>query len=256
LHRVCHIADLLLSLQHVGNVKYIGWSLQVMCCASADFIVNTLQDQIDHMNAELNMWNHNVKCMRNDFYELNYYTTSQLLVLRQALIKLKHNETCALETEVLFLLQSISAETELELVVSAVKLAMKETIKLKDELHSWDEKCQRPDTQMPESIKSPHKETTKYWWPNLEENDLSDNQKMIMAFVIGYSQCNKKIILKAFEDHKDEKLDKYDYDKLCTKLQIEYEVSDDESEESSDESESFQSDNDSDDEDVRNTSKT
>ena len=219
-----------------------------MCSTKADFIVVCLQEQIDYMNQELESWNYNVKCMRNTYYELNYYTTSQLLILRQALVKLKRDEAVPLETEVLFLLQSIYPETKYELVTSAIKVAMKDTLKSKD-VNMSDIKDHMPNVKVPQFVESPHKEAAKYWWPSLAKDDLSSEQKRTMAYVIDSINCDEKIVLKAFEDHKDEKLDKYDYEELCSTLQMNYEGSDD-TDESSDESESFQSDDDGDDESV------
>ena len=91
LHNVCQIAEVLIDLQRVGNVKYTGWRLQVPCGLSS--VVSMLHDQAKVMEHELANWKEEVTQKRGDFYELNYFTTLQLLTLRRELgvIKSKPN---------------------------------------------------------------------------------------------------------------------------------------------------------------------
>ena len=110
LHNVCRIAEVLISLQRVGNVKYIGWTLQVPC----DFngVVELLQDHAMVMEHELANWKEEVTQKRNGFYELNYFTTVQLLTLRRELGVIKSDPStgpAAVTPNVLALLESISA---------------------------------------------------------------------------------------------------------------------------------------------------
>ena len=111
LHNVCRIAEVLIDLQRVGNVKYTGWRLQVPCGLST--VVPMLHDQAKVMEHELANWKEEVTQKRGDFYELNYFTTLQLLTLRRELgvIKSKPNSGPGVVTPgVLALLESISTQ--------------------------------------------------------------------------------------------------------------------------------------------------
>lgn len=125
LHCVCRIAEVLVSLQQVGNVKYIKWKMEFHC--QTDLLVG-LQENASKMEEELKEWNEKVKKARNKFYELNYYTTRQLLVLRSELGKLKTPAPSAYhQAQVMGLLQSISCEITTTCLEEAVKAKMKET---------------------------------------------------------------------------------------------------------------------------------
>ena len=77
-------------------------------------MVDTLQEQAKDMEEELQTWEEEVRQARKEYYELNYYTTLQLLTLRQELGKLKISEQPRTHTQVnphvLALLESISTE--------------------------------------------------------------------------------------------------------------------------------------------------
>ena len=118
---MCRIAEVLIRLQQVGNVQYIGWRMEFYCNT---LLVEDLQNQAKRMEAELDEWNKTVTSARNRFYELNYYTTRQLLILRSELGKIK---SLGLESrkqylgQVMTLLESLSCEitpTDLKKVVS------------------------------------------------------------------------------------------------------------------------------------------
>jgi len=92
-------------------VKYSGWALNFHCAVD---MVNELQQQAKDMEEELQTWEEEVRQARKEYYELNYYTTLQLLTLRQELGKLKISEQPCTHTQikphVLALLESISTE--------------------------------------------------------------------------------------------------------------------------------------------------
>ena len=249
LHRVCHIADVLLSLQQVGNVKYIGWSFQIPCSTEPFQIVNSLQYQIVQMEDELVLWNCKIQDMRNDFYELNYYTTSQLLMLRQALVKLKHDEGVILDSDILALLHSIHPKIESKNVKNAIKMAavnevtsvvmqpevFMETSKnseLKDVLEMMNQESEHPKAENGRQV--------------MTEEELSVSQKEIMSFIINQIGCTKKLVLWIFQENFSEEKNKYDYLNLCTRYQNEsdYDFSEDESEASSEDSLSIDSEDD------------
>ena len=109
LHCVCRIAEVLIKLQQAGHVKYIGWIIGFSC---QTLLVEDLQTQAKKMENELDMWNKEVTLARERFYELNYYTTRQLLVLRSEFGRLKmlgHSFKQHQWGQVIALLESISS---------------------------------------------------------------------------------------------------------------------------------------------------
>ena len=76
-------------------------------------LVKDLQMEAKKMEDELERWKDEVASARKTFYELNYYTTRQILVLRNELGKLKTSSPSTLSSQhgqVMALLKSISHE--------------------------------------------------------------------------------------------------------------------------------------------------
>ena len=75
------------------------------------------------MEEELKRWNEEVSQTRKRFYELNYYTTHQLLVLRSELGKMKNLGQAKLpqQAQVMALLQSISPHISPAVVMNVVQ---------------------------------------------------------------------------------------------------------------------------------------
>ena len=109
LHSVCRIAEVLISLQQAGNVRYIGRRMEFYCQTD---LVEDLQGLAKSMEDELVEWNKEVVLTRRKFYELSYYTMRQLLVLRRELGGLKNGKASqSLQWgQVMALLESISSE--------------------------------------------------------------------------------------------------------------------------------------------------
>ena len=111
----------------MGNVKYIGWKMEFYCHEN---LVEDLQESAKKMEEELEKWKEEVRNARNDFYELNYYTTRQLLVLRSELGKLKAPVPVPYQrAQVMALLQSISCDitpNDVETVVERRKIIDRE----------------------------------------------------------------------------------------------------------------------------------
>ena len=123
---MCQIADALIALQQVGNVKYMGWTLEFPCAMNC---VNELQEIAKIMNGELEEWKQTVEDARNRFYELNYFTMVQLLDLRRELGKLKdtpsfHDESPKIEPSVLSLLHSVSPQVDNTSVMRKVQFCI------------------------------------------------------------------------------------------------------------------------------------
>ena len=87
---VRRIAEALIQLQQNGYSNYIGWCLR-FSCREVDTELTVLSQIAQHMNRVLVSWSNNVDIARRMYYELNYYTTKQLLYLRHALRKLQCN---------------------------------------------------------------------------------------------------------------------------------------------------------------------
>ena len=105
---MCRIAEVLISLQQVGHVQYIGWRMEFYC---GGYLVEDLKEQAKKMEEELESWNRAVSQARKEFYELNYYTTHQLLVLRRELGELKSPGQAlrlSQQAQVMALLETIS----------------------------------------------------------------------------------------------------------------------------------------------------
>jgi hypothetical protein len=115
-HSVCRIAEVLIKLQQAGNVQYIGWRMEFYC---QTLLVEHLQLQAKKMEDELEMWDKEVILARNNFYELNYYTAHQLLVLRSELGRLKIVRQSS--KQVMSLLGSISSAITLTTVTNIVQ---------------------------------------------------------------------------------------------------------------------------------------
>ena len=88
-----------------------------------DNIVNSLQVQASVMEKDLDDWKHELSLHRDHFYELNYFTTPQLLSLREELGQFKGTEISAkpVKQEVMTLLQCISRQLSSDSVKDGVQ---------------------------------------------------------------------------------------------------------------------------------------
>lgn len=120
LHSICHIADILLNLQQAGNVKYLNWKM-IARCSDNELLVDLLQKEARRMEDDLNKWKDEVKKSRMEYYELNNYTTAQLVILRRELGKIKINSGAATaDPQVMLLLHSISTDLTPDAVKDSV----------------------------------------------------------------------------------------------------------------------------------------
>ena len=109
---------MLAELQNEGHVKYISWHQSFPC--SGEHVSRKLQHLVEEMKDDLMTWKEEVTNQRQQFYELNYYTTLQLLHLRQELC----NMSTSLSSTVLALLSSISPNVQQCNVTEAVQCAI------------------------------------------------------------------------------------------------------------------------------------
>ena len=248
---MCRIADVLLALQQAGNVKYTGWVLLVPCQYAKDG-VNKLQEQAKIMEDELQTWENEVKRNREEFYELNYYTTLQLLSLRSELGKLKQSlvhGVSEISPTVLNLLHSISPEiaaSDFKVVqdIIAVLLHSREGPMVDQDrithdhllvastidtasVHKMDPENKFSvaadifasiDTQ--DVATSPDVPQAK-----LTERDLNDRQKEIYANLVGYAEYPQQLVLMAIEKYEE---DEYDIRNWCLMNSNTFEFSEEE----------------------------
>ena len=77
------LADALFKLLLVGHVKYSVFHKSYMLAEPG--VLKTLEQDAKHLEADLEQWNAQVKNLRTDFYELNYFTSRQLSLICQQL---------------------------------------------------------------------------------------------------------------------------------------------------------------------------
>ena len=89
-----------------------------------DDIVNLLQVRASRMEKDLEDWKRELSLHRDQFYELNYFTTPQLLSLREELGQFKGSEISAkpVKQEVMTLLQCISRQLSSDSVKNEVQI--------------------------------------------------------------------------------------------------------------------------------------
>ena len=239
LNSVCRIGDVLLSLQKAGNVKYTGWIVLVPCSASASLNYQ-LQEIARNMEGELNKWNDAVIYARHIFYELNYFTTTQILVLRRELGALNSSaHSGVVPSHVLFLLHSLSSCVNSDNISQTVKAVVEmRSSRVRSPVQqetpsteNADESPARGSLDQPvvgSSIK-----------PDLKFDSLTDEQRDIVAYVVQRLHCSKLLVLKAFEEKEKERasqenpepLSRYKYEEWCSENLHKYDFKDDTSDE-------------------------
>ena len=264
LHNVCRIAEVLLSLQQVGNVKYTGWRLQVPCELDHN-VISVLQDKAKEMEHELILWKEEVVQKRGDFYGLNYFTTLQLLTLRKELgvIKSKPRSGPADVTpNVLSLLESVSTHVTAPCVFATVQTVLSDALRTgmaSASVHSLQSQI-NPDPVAP-SLSSPvvvgatspgdaspsrpsiaqdiltsavvHTSSGAEEMkvdaepPTISEADLTQEQEGDMKDLISRYGFPRQLVLKAFEECKDkDNLAKYDIERWCNENVDRYDFED------------------------------
>lgn len=100
---MCQVGEVLVQLCQSGNVKYMEWTYAIPCSSVS---AEALQDLISRMSSDLSEWQSELARSRRRVYELNYFTTPQLLVLRDELYRASKDRGCT--QRALALLRSIS----------------------------------------------------------------------------------------------------------------------------------------------------
>lgn len=197
MNSVCHVAEVLTSLQAIGNVYYTGWRLHVPCSRDSATI-GILQNQAKRMECELYEWQNKVKLRREEFYELNYFNTMQLLSLRKELGSVKVSE--GLHTvcpAVLALLQSISPQITPKIVSETVCQVISRTT-TQDILEPLPLPMPVASSHSIESAPTPKCEQKKCS-KTLSEAYLTNHQKEMMYNISSRLECSFDLVLKSFE---------------------------------------------------------
>lgn len=245
LQHVTRIAEVLLALQQAGNVTYSGW-LMAFDCATYTVIghgpkqevqlqeeaaaqwVSALHTFAKDMENTLREWENEVKEARSRHYELNYYTTLQLLKLRKELSHIRQNPCRHVHPEIVALLESISPQVTSESVKSVLVGLEKTLLDLRTaadcvphDLYEEETVTQVP-ASMPignsvasdnahlatpkvDSLPSPsycsQASTRKLdVKPHLVEKDLNVNQRETLSNLVEYHGYSRQLVLKAFEE--------------------------------------------------------
>ena len=223
LHSICRIAEVLLKLQLVGNVKYTGWTLQVPCSPNRE-IIGKLQEQAKEMENELQQWKELVTRRREEFYELNYFNTVQLLTLRRELGQVT-TDSRILSPDVLALLHSISTQVTPKIIRNAVcQVTEPENAEceLEDpvaddslnvdgvsEIKSLDEVEDEVEDEVHMDVGQRQSATLK------PEDDLSAEQKELMANISSRLNCSNSLVCKAFQECSGQENNRYVLEQWC-----------------------------------------
>lgn len=124
------IGEVLLALHQAGNYKYSNWKYEFFVPPETDEAYNILLELLCHeaetMENELNVWKQEVEEARNKCYELNYFTTQQLLLLRRELAQLRSHPWQDIKPSVMHLLSSLSRITLTTVIDSVCILNIEE----------------------------------------------------------------------------------------------------------------------------------
>ena len=183
---MCRIAEVLISLQQAGNVKYTDWVLSFSCVMDS---YEGLQQLARQMETELQEWKDEVKKAREVFYEFNYYRALQLLSLRSELGKLKAFSRDIDSPAVLALLHSISPQIALSNITEVIK-------KVPTLLQQRGALSQTDASDVPPLFDVPAAKPT--------QEDLSDKQKEVFANLVGYHGFHPQLALIALEKYKED----------------------------------------------------
>ena len=258
------IAEVLLDLQKAGNVTYSGWKVSFDCATyivigsgekeevqlqmeSAEQRVKELQAYAKKMEKDLVMWEREVKKLRSHHYELNYYTTLQLLRLRKELGLVRQNPTKMIDPQILALLESISPAVTSDSVRNIISNLKEELLDLPEETTQ----VEPTDIAITEDLSDSPLESTELLTaalepvemsspnlssmrtsdrPHLTKNDLTDSQIKIFIDLVEYKEYSPLLVLKAIEQL-PATCNQYDIQDWCDEKDGTYDFGDEEEKE-------------------------
>ena len=279
-----------LNLQQAGNVEHSGSILTFPCAQySGDEkspvfnekvgkqLVELLQEHAKQMEEALKDWQVEIQFARTLYYQLNYYTTLQLLTLRREFGRYKAFYSYFVPPNVLALLHSVSpqitnytirdavvrATTEVQpFLIDSSNDFMDENIPL-GEIPLARTITESPELAADRSMKpsgvilyghnvqppvgKPSSTTTGSFpkappkmTPSLTVNDLNDEQKQIFTRLVEFLHHSESHVLRAFQECSPE-ANKYDIEGWCDRNDDDYSDDDREGEYESGNEEEIQS---------------
>ena len=211
LQSACRIAEVLIKLQRAGHEKYIGWTMDFSCRA---VLVKDLQTQAREMEDELERWNKEMTLARKRFYELNYYTTRQVLLLRSELGKLKLSELSSKQNQwgkLMALLKSTANGITPTVLANVVQEVANKPLGYSDELTFISAKegvehvmrtvahCSPPKIDISRSVTSTAEVVNKSSTDQLSQDNLSIEQKVYFTDICENFAYSEMTALKAIE---------------------------------------------------------
>ena len=202
--------------------------LQVPCTANKE-IVNKLQQLAKEMESKLDNWKGCIALARKEYYELNYYTTIQLLTLRQTLGVFKEGgKDVVVPAEVLALLQSIHPKVDKSIVIKAVhmtisnsRVSVAQNSSMASELNEdFDTSGISESSMLSNKHTSEHSsrvETRSIAMLELLHEDLTEQQRVTIAYVTSRIGCSENLVLKALKTLPIDESDDHDYANWCAK---------------------------------------
>ena len=232
-------------------------------------IVHNLQLQASEMEEDFRQWREELSEHRTQFYELNYFTTPQLLSLREELGQYKEcNPSLAkpVKSEVMSLIQCLSCEISSNSVIDEVQLVSgilqeqklaeskfsstvripftsveQQEVSIPNDLDTQNMSETVPDTKVSSlnsSVLEHVLKADKGPQPQLTENDLTDKQKATLDNLKEQCGYSRRLILLAFE--RSARPDMEDAIRnWCNENQGNFDFSDSDAERSEDDTESY-----------------
>ena len=117
------MAELLIKLQEAGYVDYTHFRLE---CGCSQYKKAEFDKMILEMEEALTNWQRSVQSHRKKYSHLNYYTSQQLLDLRQEFGKLKRNLDSTASTKLKQLLLSVTPQPDQSKIIIALSNVMKQ----------------------------------------------------------------------------------------------------------------------------------
>ncbi len=224
MHSATRIAELYLDLQRAGEVTYSDVSLTFRCAvynaehpgdkdvqfneAGAKEEVATLHNYIKTLDEKLVAWKQSVDNARGKYYELNYFTTLQLLQLRKELGTLTQtNVTHTVKPNVLMLLKSISPQVTSGVVIKSLQATKQPEPMISEDnveaataiattesevMESTSSSCEKQNSQQSLSLAST--------MPSFTCEDLTEHQYKVYTYCVNSLGFSEGHVLRAFDE--------------------------------------------------------
>ena len=183
-------------MKNIGNIQYQTWCLTFPCKTN---VVAELQKIAKDMESKLDGWKMEIEMCRQMFYNLNYYTTRQLLILRNDLGKMRYCGKCIISPQVITLLQCISSSVTSEVVMKAIHKHFSELKK------TTAQNRYILDT-VPIPLEEEIRNTTDY-----QDQYLTQKQKNIYDYLKTQLNYNDRLALAAVQHSPDDEYEAYNW---------------------------------------------